>query len=973
MSNDSHGQASVDKIQSALSFISPGDRDVWWRMAMAVKSELGEDGFWVWDDWSQGADNYHAASAKSVWKGIKAGGKVNIGTLFYAAKQAGWTWDKPEKKLTAAELAAMREASRKKAEAAAAEKAQQQAKTADLAEAIWNAAQPATEHPYLTRKKVKGHGLRIGKWEVVDQETGEVRLISPLALLVPIKDRTGKLWSLQAIFPRKMMAGRDKDYLAGGAKAGHFHAIGKPQELDGRKVFIIVEGYATGASVHETTGHCVLITFDTSNLLPVASAIRERQPDAIILFAADNDQFNKRKDGTPYNPGVEAATKAAAEVKGLIAVPQFASLDGEPTDFNDLHTREGADAIAAQINAAMSSQVVEQEPEPEPEAAPPWEGPATFEQLAEQLVPDVPESEPDAEAVKPQPEVNEGDHLSRNKYFTILGYDHGDYYLFIHAKQQVMSFSSTEFANIGKLLEIANDINWWEMSFPGPKGGINFANVQSFIFAVAHARGVYDPRRVRGRGAWLDAGRNVFHHGAYLTVDGVETAIPRIASSYVYPMGKSFVDPASVSLTIDEGRWLLSVAESIRWRSPGSAALMAGWTMLAPICGALKWRPHIWITGAAGSGKSTIQRDFCAALLRGVAEYYNGDSSEPGIRQDLKSDAIPVLIDELESNNESEKRRVESIIGMVRKSSSETQARTAKGTASGDGLHFMVRSMFCLSSINVNLPGKADIDRLTKLVIRPPAIDGEAHWSKLADQLYKITTDETIASRLLARSLSMMPTVHQTIAVFTKAAAIKFGTQRHGDQYGTLLAGCWCLTNDVAPTQADADEILNRYDWNEHTEDHGEDDATDALKSIMNAKIRMPGSIGELTVFELAQEATTKHRTGRVDQNDADAALRRHGIRVEVPYKDGIEQPGHLLFGTSVTNLKTLLRDASCSTDIRGQLMRLKDATRWGDKTVKFNGIASKCVAVPLGLIFDDEAPLLSASAPASVPDDYPI
>ena len=385
--------------------------------------------------------------------------------------------------------------------------------------------------------------------------------------------------------------------------------------------------------------------------------------------------------------------------------------------------------------------------------------------------------------------------------------------------------------------------------------------------------------------------------------------------------------------------------------------------MLAPICGALKWRPHIWITGAAGSGKSTIQRDFCGALLHGLSEYYNGDSSEAGIRQFLKSDAIPVLIDELESNNEAERRRVEGVTGMVRKSSSETQAKTAKGTSSGDGMHFMIRSMFCLSSINVNLPGKADIDRLTKLVIKPPTSGTEAHWEKLADEIYKITSDDTISRRLLSRALSMLPKIHANIAVFTKIAAVRFGTQRHGDQYGTLMAGCWCLTNDVVATSEQADAMFAKYDFKEHAEDHGEDDASDALNAILNAKIRMPGSIGDITVFELIQESHPVRRLGNVDAVAADAALRRHGIRTVVELNEfGKTKCEHLLFGTGVPNLKELIKDSACSTDIRGQLLRLKDATKWNDKPMKFNGKNSKCVAINLGMLYDDIEE-----------DDYPI
>jgi putative DNA primase/helicase len=34
------------------------DRELWVRVGMAIKSELGEDGFNLWDEWSRAADNY---------------------------------------------------------------------------------------------------------------------------------------------------------------------------------------------------------------------------------------------------------------------------------------------------------------------------------------------------------------------------------------------------------------------------------------------------------------------------------------------------------------------------------------------------------------------------------------------------------------------------------------------------------------------------------------------------------------------------------------------------------------------------------------------------------------------------------------------------------------------------------------------------------------------------------------------------
>ena len=82
--------SSHDRIRDALEYIPAGDRDIWLRMGMAVKSELGDEGFDIWDTWSRSGESYDARDAKDVWKGIRANGKVTGGTLFHEAKARGW-------------------------------------------------------------------------------------------------------------------------------------------------------------------------------------------------------------------------------------------------------------------------------------------------------------------------------------------------------------------------------------------------------------------------------------------------------------------------------------------------------------------------------------------------------------------------------------------------------------------------------------------------------------------------------------------------------------------------------------------------------------------------------------------------------------------------------------------------------------------------------------------------------------------
>ena len=80
----------VTDIAAALSFISPDDRDTWVCMGMAVKAELGDSGFSIWDTWSRGSSKYRSRDANNVWRSIHQGGGVGIGSLYHEAKLCGW-------------------------------------------------------------------------------------------------------------------------------------------------------------------------------------------------------------------------------------------------------------------------------------------------------------------------------------------------------------------------------------------------------------------------------------------------------------------------------------------------------------------------------------------------------------------------------------------------------------------------------------------------------------------------------------------------------------------------------------------------------------------------------------------------------------------------------------------------------------------------------------------------------------------
>lgn len=181
-----------------------------------------------------------------------------------------------------------------------AEEQAQRAMARDKALSIWKVSFPAPDnHPYLVNKGVGNHGLRIHKD----------------ALVIPMRDSAGTLHSLQFIDGEG-----NKRFLSGGRKKGCYFSIGNAGES-----LCIAEGYATAASVHESTGLPVAVAFDAGNLESVALALRAKFPEIEITLCADNDTQ------TPGNPGLTKARGAAAAVGALLAVPPCNG------DFNDLY------------------------------------------------------------------------------------------------------------------------------------------------------------------------------------------------------------------------------------------------------------------------------------------------------------------------------------------------------------------------------------------------------------------------------------------------------------------------------------------------------------------------------------------------------------------------------------------------------------------------------------------------------------
>lgn len=972
----------------------------------------------------------------------------------------------------------------KKAEREAEREAMWDAAAAEC-EAAWEAAEPASaEHPYLRSKGIdEPMGLR---------QDGET-------LLIPMKgiDLGNPLRSLQTID-----AEGSKRFWTG----SHVHAtrttlIDTSIRFDRSGTVYLCEGWATGWTIHHVTGLPVVVAFFADNLLPIAKYLRGSYPNADLIVAADNDRWSLYAKGSEQerpNPGVVLAHQAAEAAGAQVAVPEFANLAGHPSDFNDLWMREGEPAVVR------------------------WLDPEIADQARLTPQPEEPEQEPDPELEEEAESSPPSGTWFDTAPFRVLGYNRGTYFFLPKGTGQIVGMTPPKLDRASEMYTLAPH-SWWESYFQHGNG-ISWKTVADAMIQAAHRTGVFEPDQLRGRGCWpeqTDDGEEgiLLHLGDRLLPPKASRYVT--PDEYISPTGYTYENqgrkkgPGRSVMPLEEARDLLDLYRSFLWAEPISGDLLAGWTTLAPVCGALPWRPHVWMVGERGSGKaqphssrvltkygwklmgevqagdvvntpdglhgtvldvfpqgeqdvyeltfadgrkaratadhlwkvrggwsgwrivrtmdmidslmighgihiplpgalelmrnegvessletyargilagdrtlalrsieevgreecscilidhpdhlyitddwvvthnSTILRDLVVPCVSDLHLSVVGNTTEAGIRQSLGADAFPVIFDEAEED-ETAGRRVQGVLALARQASSESDARTLKGTVHGNSLQFRMRSMFCFASIGGAVHQEADRSRVSMLQLKGasqvPAEDRAAHWRTIQPKMMAV--DEDTGRRLLARTLRLLRSgvLLDTVETFRSEAGRILGDQRNGDQYGTLCAGAWLLMADEAPSSLEAREIIGGSDLQGYQEDQIPE-GVKALQILMQQRERIETSngISTMSIGELVA-AAQGHETGKASTEEAKRVLGQLGFRLDV--EDGAY---YLLIANQSQWINKTLDGTIYSRGARNVLRSLP-GVRAVETPIRFRpGYSARATSVPYAVIDDPQ------------------
>jgi len=307
----------IERARSALCSLDPGtDRDTWVKAGMAAKA-AGLD-FDAFHAWSAEAGNYkNEAECRSVWQSIKGGG-IGPGSLFGAARAAGW--------IDGSEPPAKRPQSHQ-------EKRQRPEASSKPPlhdpRTVWDACKPATiEQAYIKQKLGLPDSLRIydGPLTIAGNACAG-------SLVLPCSTLAGELVTLQFITTQS------KKLFLPGCKLSPWPdaclIIGGPLKPDG--VAYIGEGISQAWSAHQATRAPAVVAFGVGRMAGIAQALRQRYQAARLVIVPDVGKESQ-------------AAAIAKDVHGAwVELPRELGQNG---DLNDLHQRDGLPAVAALLERA---------------------------------------------------------------------------------------------------------------------------------------------------------------------------------------------------------------------------------------------------------------------------------------------------------------------------------------------------------------------------------------------------------------------------------------------------------------------------------------------------------------------------------------------------------------------------------------------------------------------------------------------
>ena len=541
-------------------------------------------------------------------------------------------------------------------------------------------------------------------------------------------------------------------------------------------------------------------------------------------------------------------------------------------------------------------------------------------------------------------------------YFRCLGVQGDTHFFYKKQTSQIIEFKPSHY-DAKHLINLA-PLAWWQASYP-EKTGANWTQATDDLCRLQEKIGIFDNTKIRGRGAWFDAGRTVLHLGNILFVDGKLVDIDEFYTEYFYERSASLAVKVQTFLPTGDSAKLVDLCRMARWEKPCYGDILAGWMFSALVCGAMSFRSHLYLVGAAGSGKSWMLDNVVKRIMGNMALSISSKSTEAGIRDQLGGDIRPVIFDEAEAENNQDKARMQAVFDLARNGSSEKADAIVKF-----GAKYVCRSAFLFASINSSMSKTADLSRtafikLANSPVRKSIELKEAdnrNFRQLEAAASRLLTDEYIRC-LLARAICLVPVIRKSHKVVADLAAKEFGSRRLGDQMAMIIAGLHGLLSDQVITEEEARKLIVLTSLQADKEEA--DDKTqeeNCLDHMLFSQIETQSRLG-IKRYLLNLLVAVMNRSESVE--GLEPSIVAQDLHSKGFIIGNIGNIQYLFVSTNKAALPSkLFTNTEWEYSWQDALCRIDDVFKTKNKYF-CNTLTSRAIAIPLYLVIKEDNPLL--------------
>lgn len=499
-----------------------------------------------------------------------------------------------------------------------------------------------------------------------------------------------------------------------------------------------------------------------------------------------------------------------------------------------------------------------------------------------------------------------------NDHFSVLGSTGSHVFLFLKEKSTIFSYPViSAYKNPVPYLLVLAPMQYWQNHFG--VDDLNSARIKTpaqellqSIAVLAVRCGYFDPDTAqRGLGVHKIGGKIIVHLGNGLLIDGQNEGLGKIDGSF-FTSNRTLpiAERDATNETLEE--WTRAI-QAYRFEKSSDAKLFLGWMICALIAGALAYRPHAWVSGKAGSGKTWLVDKVVAPLMAdGWGEMLSARLTAAALAR-VCGDSLPIVIDEAEATGRREVV-MQDLFELMRTASASGEGtgftiKAGKGTR--DVIKTQPRCCFMLLSISLSALNDAERSRISTIKL---ADKGVADWDMVSGDLMRIMKQ---ADQIRTRIVRSAASIIRTISTAYEALAPIFERREERQQlhYAALFgAAIWATEGGREPASDDPQwgefqamiEAIFKRDEDRNLQPDNER-IIDAILSLRIAPSRGEfRAISELQVSDQYAHETSDALVGFKNLRDE---ANRHGIDVFQENKLWF-----LLVNPQNNNLRSLLK-----------------------------------------------------------------